>query len=123
MALVWAAGEKKRVRGIPPGNYRVRSVRQEREEKGSHWILSATTPHADARRFTAGKTTRLKVGDTLHIAGRAKLKKKRLQLGFSLQNAAGWGASVYRDDKRVAVTYEVLGKGGRVLASGPMNYG
>jgi hypothetical protein len=50
-------------------------------------------------------------------------KKGRLQLGFGIQGADGRGLSVYRNDKRVPVTYKLLARKGRVLASGGMNYG
>ncbi len=50
-------------------------------------------------------------------------KKGQLQLGFGIRGADGRGLSVYRNDKRVPVTYKVLSSKGKPLAWGKMNYG
>ncbi|MHC4957726.1 MAG: hypothetical protein ACYTGN_05065 [Planctomycetota bacterium] len=46
-----------------------------------------------------------------------------LQLGFSITGADGRGLSIYRNGKRVAVSYRLVDGNGKVLDRGPMNYG
>ena len=89
----------------------------------SHWFLSQTGPPLPPRQLTPDKATNIDVGDSVHFTPRVQRKKGRLQLGFGIQGADGRGLSVYRNDKRVPVTYKLLARKGRVLASGGMNYG
>ena len=44
-------------------------------------------------------------------------------LGFGITDAHKRGLSIYRNDRRVVVTYKMFAKDGRVLKSGRMNYG
>jgi len=112
------------VRGIPPGEYRLRTVRIERMEKNVHWFISATSPPKELLKLRSNKKTTLEVTDTVHFAGRVKHKGSRqLQLGFVIQARDRSGLSIYRAGKRVPVMYKVLSKGGSSLASGAMNYG
>lgn len=126
VTLVWTDGEKGDTRAVSAGEYRLRTTRIERTKGGEHWFLSSTGPKQEAKSLRAGRTTQIDVADTVHFRGRIQRHPKqegRLQLGFSIQAADGRGLSVYKDDKRVPVTYEVLSGGGDVLASGTMNYG
>jgi hypothetical protein len=124
VALDWKQDDKERVRGIPPGKYRLRTVRVERLEKQVHWFISATSPPRKPMQLRSDKKTTLKVSDTVHFAGRVKRKgKQQLQLGFVIQADDRSGLSIYRAGKRVPVHYRVLSRKGRALASGKMNYG
>lgn len=125
VALVWKQGEKGHERALPPGPYYLRTTRVERVKGKNHWFLSSTGPQQGAAmKLKAGKAKRIDVAATVHFHAMMKPNKKgAFQLGFSIKGADGRGLSVYRNDKRVPVTYEVLAKGGKVLASGSMNYG
>jgi hypothetical protein len=126
VALVWKRGEKGGKRPLAPGPYYLIATRVERMQGKRHWFLSSTGPQQGAAmKLHAGKTKRMDVTDTVHFAGTMKPAKKggAFQLGFSIKAAGGRGLSVYRDDRRVPVTFEVLSKGGKVLGSGNMNYG
>lgn len=126
VALDWQRDEKggKRVRGIPPGTYRLRTARIERVEQKEEWFLSTTQPPGKPIRFRSGKRVKLDVADTIHFAAFAKPEgKRKLRLGFSLKSETGSGLSIYRGGKRVPVTYAVLSGKGKRLAWGNMNYG
>jgi len=115
---------------LPPGKYHVRTTRIACD----NWLVSsAGTPEPafaveDFARKRAklpdvAPTARLEVDETVRFEGHAKREHGRLQLGFGIKGADGRGLSVYKDGKRVPVTYKVLAKGGEVLAEGKMNYG
>lgn len=120
VTLVWSKGGK---RALPAGTYRVRTTRVERERGGMHWFLSSTSPPRESITIKAGRTVRVEVDDAVHFTCRARRKDDRIQLGFAIKGADGRGLSVYKNDRRVPVTYKVLAKDGKVLASGTMNYG
>jgi hypothetical protein len=121
VALVWKG--KREARLLAPGYYRVRTTRIVRRKGKDHWFLSQTGPPLPPSPFEQGKTIRIEVGDSVHFKGHVKRKKDRLQLGFGIRGADGRGLSVYKNDKRVPVTYKLLSRDGRTLASGTMNYG
>ncbi len=121
--LVWKRGEKDRARGLPPGSYRLRTVRVEREEKGRHWFVSTTGPAGEPLALEAGKTRRIEVPGEVRFHAMAKRKGREISLGFDVKGPDGRGLSVYRDDRRVPVLYRVLDAKGDEVASGTMNYG
>jgi hypothetical protein len=122
--LVWTTRDADRRRMLPAGAYRLRTARVEREKDGVHWFLSATAPPKEAaRELKADGELRLDVGTTVRFEGQVRRRGDALQLGFSVKDGEGRGLSVYRAGKRVAVTYKVLSKRGKVLAEGTMNYG
>lgn len=123
VALQWGFGEADAARGLPTGEYRVRTTRVEREQEGVHWFLSSTSPPQAPLQLTADRPTRIDVDPAVHFKAQVKRHGKKLQLGFGIMGADKRGLSVYRDDKRVHVTYRVLSAKGRVLAKGNMNYG
>ena len=68
--------------------------------------------------------SRLEVGTTVRFKGLVRgFRGNNLLLGFQITGADGRGLSIYRDGKRVRVTYRVRSKKGKVLAEGAMNYG
>lgn len=88
-----------------------------------HWFLSSGGPPGKPVEAVAGKALRLGAADEVRFQARAKADRNGLDLGFALTDAAGRGLSVYRNDRRVAVTFKVLSKEGAVLAEGTMTYG
>ncbi len=129
VALVWDATDDAAKRALPPASYRIRTLRIERIERtdasdeSTHWFVSSTGPAQEKVTVKAGMTAKLEVSATVHFEGQVKRKGGQLQLGFSIKSKAGRGLSVYRSDARVKTTYEILDRKGKVLASGPMNYG
>ena len=115
VTLVW--DPKARAPEAPPGTYRVRSTRIVRES----WIISASAGPEPS--LTVKDKAELKVDETVRFDGHAKRHGAKLQLGFSIKAADGRGLTVYKDDRRVPVTFKVLAKDGKVLAQGTMNYG
>lgn len=123
VTLSWAAADEARERLLPAGTYRLRTTRSERSQGDEHWFVSSTGPAGKPRRFAAGAVETIKVDDSVRFEGRAKRESGELQLNFMIAAADGRGLSVYRDDRRVDVGYEVLDRKGGVLATGTMNYG
>ena len=123
VTLAWSRGEKGDPRFLPAGTYRLRTARIERMEGEHHWFLSAIPPERREVVVEKGKVTFLQVAERVLFRGHGRWKGNRLNLGFTISAPGGGGMSVYADDRRVPVTYRVLGKGGAELASGTMNYG
>ena len=122
-SLVWTAKDKDRRRALPEGEYSLRTTRLEREQQGKWWFISSSGPAKQTIRVQARPVTKLSIGDVVRFHGTAKRRRGKLQLGFSITGEDVRGLSVYRDGKRVPVSFRVLDRGGKVLAHGPMNYG
>ena len=123
VAIHWKKSDEHRSRGLPPGTYRLRTVRIEREQKGVHWFLSATSQPRKPMAFGSGAKVKLEVADTVHFKGKVKRMGRKLQLNFEIHSKTHQGLSVYKNGKRVPVTYKLLSAKGEVLATGKMNYG
>ncbi len=122
--IVW--GPRQPRARIASGRYTVRTTRIERKKDDEHWFLSSCGPAGHKKKMIKlkrGENT-FKLGDTVHFKGMVRgWRDERLQLGFMISGEDHRGLSVYKNDKRVPVTYRVLSKKGEVLAQGPMNYG
>ena len=115
---------KQRMRGIPPGKYRLRTVRIEKVQGQVHWFTSATTAPRKAMPLRSNKKIKLEVDDTIHFTGKVRRAGKRtLTLNFGLQNKDHHGLSIYKAGKRVPMNYTVFSKEGSRTAWGKMNYG
>lgn len=121
--LAWSADCKGGARAIPPGDYRIRSARRLARKGAATWVLSSCSPRSKPMKFAAGATTRLTIGETVHLGTRVVIRKGRLNIGFALTTDRKWGASVFQDGKRIPVRYELLDKSGKKLSSGPLKYG
>ncbi len=101
----------------------MRTTRFERTDGKDHWFLSAAGPARNERVFAAGKTVRLEVADEVHFKAVVRRKHGKMQLGFSIRTPDHNGLSVYKNDKRVPVTYKLFSAKGKEIGSGAMNYG
>lgn len=109
---------------LPPGRYRVRTMRVTRIANGTPWFLSATAgPHSKPVSLEAGVTKRLDFEPTVYFKAHARRHGKELQLGFAIQDSARRGMSVYENWKRIRVKYKLLAADGSVLARGTTRYG
>jgi len=112
------------MRGIPPGKYRLRTVRIERMEKDVHWFISATSPPRKPMQLRSDKKITIEVPDAIYFNGRVKpAGERQLQLGFVIEAKDRSGLSIYKAGKRVPVSYKVFSTKGTALAWGKMNYG
>ena len=123
VSLVWSAKDKDRRRALPAGDYRLRTTRIEREKDRAWWFLSSTGPAGRKIQVAPRSPTKLTIDDTVVFKGNARLHGNKLQLGFSINGPDKRGLSVYKNGKRVPVTYKVLNNKGKVIARGQMNYG
>ena len=120
LLLVWKKpGEVK----LPAGKYKLRTTRVERTHKEEHWFLSSTGPAGKPFTIKRGKGS-IDLGGTVHFAAQVRgWRGAQLVLGFMISNGEHRGVSVYRQDKRVPVTFKVLDRKGKILKAGRMNYG
>ena len=122
--LVWAAGQVSAVRGIPPGTYRVRTVRVERAKGDDAWFISSTIgARGPAVEFEKDKTTHVAFDARVHVKAGAIRRRGALNLQLQIKDADGHGLTVYENAKRVGVSYVVFDGDGRQLAAGTMGYG
>jgi hypothetical protein len=122
VVLSWKADDGDRRRGVAAGAWRRRSTRIERAKDGEAWFLSSTSPNLDVRLATESPFV-LKQEGKAFFTGSAKRDKGALQMGFDLKDEGGRGISVYRKDRRIEVRWRLLGKDGKEIAAGAMNYG
>jgi hypothetical protein len=125
VVLSWKEGDADRRRGVPPGTWRWRSTRIEREKDGESWVHSSSQGTGGEFRFEAGgdPPMTLVAEGKAAFRGTAKRQGAALHLGFDLRDEGGHGISVYRKGKRIEVRWRLLGKDGKELAAGPMTYG
>jgi hypothetical protein len=125
VVLAWKEDDKDRRRGVPPGTWRWRSTRIERVKDAESWFLSSSQGKGAEFRFKAdGEPPMQLVAEGKAVfAGSAKKDRGALQLGFDLKDEGGYGISVYRKDRRIEVKWRLLGKDGKEIAAGAMNYG
>ena len=122
--IVWGPGQPQA--HIVSGRYTVRTTRIERKQDDDHWFLSSCGPAGHKPKTIKLKrgTNTFKLDDTAHFEAVVRgWNDGRLQLGFAIRGKDNRGLSVYKNDRRVPVTYRVLSKKGKVLAHGRMNYG
>ena len=123
LRVVWPLGGKDVRRELEPGPYKVRSVAMERKVGDALWYATLSGP--PYKPFVVGDrgVSKLVIDDRLKFKGQAKLDGKVWRLGFTFRSKTGGGVTVFKDGKRIAVSYRVLDKDGKLLASGKTNYG
>ena len=124
VCIVW--GPRQPQARVTFGRYTVRTTRIERKLNDERWFLSSCGPVAQKQKKIKLKRgeNNFKLGDSVHFEGMIRgWRDGRLQLGFAVRGKDNRGLSVYRNDKRVPVTYKILTKKGKVLKQGSMNYG
>ena len=125
VVLCWKEDEKDRRRGGPPGKWAWRSTRLERKLEGEPWTFSACGGQGPEVPMDAvsGPPTELTQEGKAAFKGTAKRQGAAIQLGFELRDGGGLGISVYRKERRIDVRWRLLGKDGKEIAAGTMNYG
>ncbi len=128
IAIIYKEGENDRARVVPPGRYRFQTARVERQHKKDYWLLSTTGPPIKARRAILGKSLTINVADQVHFRGNLVRTKRgpRISFGFQMKAAIagrGRGLAIYKNDKRIPISYELLSKNDEVLRKGKLEYG
>jgi hypothetical protein len=123
--LSWKEDDGDPRRGVPPGTWRWRSTRIERAKDGEPWFLSSCQGRGAEIRLEAGgdPPTRLLAEGKAFLKASAKRDRGAIQVGFDLKDEGGYGISVYRGDRRIEVRWRLLGKDGKEISAGTMNYG
>ena len=122
--LRFALGDTQRARPLPAGVYKVTGFRQiKKDAKGVEWIWSATSPGYREVTVRAGETATVNVTQKLTTRGRTFSMHGKKRAGFSFVGEKHVGNTIYRDGKRIPITWEAMDAEGKVCASGPMAYG
>lgn len=123
IGLDWKNSDKQRGRALPPGHYQLRTVRIERTDGEDHWFVSISGQHGRKYKLRQGASKKIVVSSDVNFRAHARRHGQNLRLGFGITDASKRGLSIYKNDSRVAVTYKLLSKKGKVLNTGKMNYG
>ena len=104
------------------GAFRLRSVRFAKHDGKRAWMLSTTAAPKKRIRLSSDKARVIKGDAALDFTGRVQRKPRELFLGFGLA-CRKRGVTIYRDGRRVPITYTIRNREGAKLRGGRMNYG
>jgi hypothetical protein len=121
--VVWPLDHKDLRRVVAPGSYTIRELRIERMHEGAYWFLSSSGPPYQKVEIAKKGSSSLDISDALACTTDAKLDGRRLVFNFSMHAKRGHGITIFKDGKRVPVTYRVLDKDGKEIVAGKMDYG
>jgi len=121
--VVWPLGVTDRRRVIAPGRYSVRELRFEYRDKDAHWFLSSSGPPFQQVEVAAKGASSLVIPEEITCATRAKRDGDELRFSFGMQARQGHGVTIFKDGRRVPVSYRLLDKDGKEMGAGKMNYG
>ena len=123
VGLDWKKDDESRERALPPGAYHLRTVRVEHTSGKDHWFVSISGQHGPKYKLCQGDTTKIAVPTKVKFKAHARRRGGEVRLGFGITDVNRRGLSIYRNDRRVVVTYKMVSRDGRLLKSGKMNYG
>lgn len=124
--LAWPreAAAKDRRRALPPGDYTLTEYRLvRRDDQGIEWFLSATGPAIRRLTVKAGEELPVPLDETAHVQCRVRRGGDGLNVQGVITGEHHAGMSIYRDGRRIALSYRVSDAQGKELAAGPMKYG
>jgi len=123
LRVVWPLGARDQRRVLPPGKYRLRELRIERKKGEAIWFVSSSGPPYQPLQVSAKGLTKLTIDDGLVCKLNVKPKGEKLTIGFKMRAERGHNITLFKNGKRVVLTYRVLDAKGKQLAQGTMNYG
>ncbi len=124
--LVWEKSQAKKsnLRALPPGKYRLRNYTLTREDRaGTRWMLSATGRAIRQIHVRNGRTTLVKIPQTIFLKPRARVRGGNLHVGVSIQGEHHSGMTIYKAGKRIPIRFSLKDADKRELASGNLKYG
>jgi hypothetical protein len=111
---------KDRRRALPAGQYKILGLRQvDRSREGELWHTSTTGRQLGFLDVEEGEQQTLEL-DRKIVFSRA-LRKTQVAMGIT--HPSGAGLSIYKDGRRIPITYELHAADGRIVRHGAMNYG
>lgn len=119
--LVWStSGESvSQPRALPAGEYQLRNYRIERDHKGTSWHISATALAIQKLEVLSGENLEVTIDPRIMISSTVSASMG----GMRIAGDHGAGLSIYREEKRIPVEYELVDNHGATRAKGAMNYG
>jgi len=122
--LRWSPEDEGGARALPPGPYVVTGYRQLlTADDGKPWIWSTASAGYRRIEVKAGETVHVEVRDWIGLNTRAVFKKGKHRVGLLFMAEKKLGNTLYRDGKRIAITWQLRNDLGEVLDEGPMRYG
>lgn len=116
--MSWARADAERKRAVPAATYRLFGYRI---VKGD-WMISTTGGRGEVE-LRRGADRALDVSSTVHVNLKARRQRGQVRVQFGITNGQHMGLSIYKEGKRVPLTYTLLDDAGNELASGSMQYG
>jgi hypothetical protein len=119
-----ADGKTARWRALPPGTYTLTGFRfLRKDDTGRDWFVSAISPQG-IRKFVVkpGRVQKIDVDPSVTIGVRGSAKD-----GFMIQvpihGMHRAGVSIYREGRRIPLTFTITGADGERIEEGRINYG
>lgn len=122
--LRWSSDDEQRARPLPVGTYALSGYRHIRSAAdGAQWIWSTASPRYGEIEVKAGEATHCEVKRSPDLRTRAIQKGGTYRVGLAFVAEKRLGSTLYRNGKRITITWQCLDAEGEVLAQGPMRYG
>ncbi len=106
-------------RSLPPGRYDLVGYRIVQKQGDDTWHVSVSGKSIRSLNLKADRENKLRIKETIRIAKR--LGKKRVGMAVWGEDKAG--LSIYKNGKRIPMSYRTLDESGATLDAGPMEYG
>ena len=112
-------------RSLDAGAYTLTGYRLiRRDKRGVTWFISTTAPRGIRDlKVVAGKNQTMEIDPSIVVDCSARRTKLGLRLMVTISGEIEVGLSIYRKGRRIPIVYRVLGKQGKVIATGKMEYG
>lgn len=124
MRLRWES-ESDPARALPAGTYVLTGYRHvATADDGKQWIWSTTSHGYRELTVNAGEATHIAVRQKLEVRARGLVNKKgQHRVGVVFVAEKKLGNTLYRDGKRIDITWQCLDENGDVLTDGTLKYG
>jgi len=121
--LVWKKDDSGNARWVPPGQYQLRNYTIVKRKDDQTWTVSGSGGKPPMVEIRPGKTTILKIDNTIKAGCVAKIKDDAVAVGTCPAGNANAGVTVIKGEARAEFRGTLLDARGRELGSGSMSFG
>lgn len=122
--LRWFGKARDRRRALPAGRYRITGYRiARRDGEGRSWFISTTSHGYRDLVVRGGGQTVLKISPVIHFEVRGKKFSDQVNVNALVRGEHHVGLSIYREGKRIPLSYRLVDAAGKELHSGSLRYG
>lgn len=108
-------------RAVPAGKYRVLGIHAiDRSRRDQVWHLSTSGRRLGTLEVTEGEEVPYELDRTVHIEGALQEGKR---ISVSVRHTSGAGLTLYRDGRRIPMSYRLVDRRKKTLRSGKITYG